>query len=180
MSGPDFDRAARHWQQTWPAGSHFEASPVNAQVLAMVAARLSDMSYADVLQRLWSRMAAEDATALMDHRRGNIAAHCCIHAAATDWLRLGLLLADDGKVGSRQILPAGFLHQVMADSPVHPGYGLGFRITDNPAAGRLLELQAPGRMLLIAPALRQALFWVGSGAPPSELHRLLGAETASP
>ncbi len=179
ISGPDFDRAARHWQQTWPAGSHLETSSGNAQVLAMVAARVSDMPYVSVLeQQLWSQLAAGDAVAMLDHPRGSMAAHCCMRATAADWLRLGLLLADGGSVGSRQLLPAGFLDQLLADSPVHPGYGLGFRITEHPVAGRVLELETAGRVLLVAPALRRALLWIGRGNPPAERYRLLGAETA--
>jgi hypothetical protein len=179
-SGPDFERAARHWEQVWPAGSHFERSPVNPQLLAMVAARESGVRYAELLeQQLWSQLAAADARATLDHPRGNIAAHCCFHAAAADWLRLGLLLADDGRIGSRQLLPAGFVAEMAMDSPVHPGFGLGYRVAKYAAAGRVLVMDTAGRQLLVAPELRQAVLWVGVGPAPAGLHRLLSAETAS-
>jgi hypothetical protein len=179
-SGPDFERAARHWPQRWPAGSHFEVSPANAQLLALVAGRASGMRYAELLEReLWSQFAEGDAVAVLDHPRGNIAAHCCLRAQAVDWLRLGLLLADDGRIGARQLLPAGFTSQLPGESPVHPGYGLGFRIADYPAVGRVLVLESAGRQLLIAPAMRSALLWVGTGSAPAMLHQLLGAEAAS-
>jgi CubicO group peptidase (beta-lactamase class C family) len=179
-SGPDFERAARHWEQTWPAGSHFEPSPVNQQLLALLAARLTRVRYAQLIeQHLWSQLAAADALATLDHPRGNIAAHCCLRAAADDWLRLGLLLADHGRIGSRPLLPAGFVDEIAAESPVHPGYGLGYRVAKYPAAGRVLVLETTGRQLLIAPARRRAVLWVGAGRPPERLHQLLGAETAS-
>lgn len=178
-SGPDFERAALHWRQTWPAGSHFEESPVNHQLLSMKAAQLAGKPYALFLeQALWSQFASGDAVAMRDHLRGSIAAHCCIRASAGDWLRLGLLLADDGRVGSRQLLPAGFVHRMAGDSPVHPGYGLGFRVAETVETGRVLALETQGRLLLVAPALRRALLWVGSGAAPAGLHQLLGAEAA--
>jgi hypothetical protein len=179
-SGPDFERAARHWEQTWPAGSHFEQSPVNPQLLAVLAARQSGIRYAELLeQQLWSQMAATDAVATLDHPRGNIAAHCCLRAAAADWLRLGLLLADGGRIGSRQLLPAGFVDAIAGDSPVHPGHGLGYRVAKYPVAGRVLVLETPGRQLLVAPETRRAVLWVGTGPPPAGLHQLLSAETAS-
>ncbi|MEO8315848.1 MAG: serine hydrolase domain-containing protein [Pseudomonadota bacterium] len=179
-SGPDFERATRRWQQTWPAGSHFEVSPVNPQLLAMLAARLTGVRYADLLeQQLWSQFAAGEALVMLDHPRGNMAAHCCLHASASDWLRLGLLLAADGQIGSRQLLPAGFVEQMTSDSPVHPGYGLGYRVAKFPETGKVLVLETTGRQLLIAPALRRAVLWVGAGPPPAQLHQLLGAETAS-
>lgn len=179
-SGPDFERAARRWEQTWPAGSHFEVSPVNQQLLAMLAARLTGVRYAELLEtQLWSQLAAADAVATLDHPRGNMAAHCCLHAAAEDWLRLGLLLADRGRIGARQLLPAGFIDEMAVDSPVHPGYGLGYRVAKYSAAGRVLVLETTGRQLLAAPATRRAVLWVGTGPPPAQLHQLLGAETAS-
>jgi CubicO group peptidase (beta-lactamase class C family) len=179
-SGPDFERAARHWQQEWPAGSHFELSPVNPQLLALLAARQTGVRYAELReQQLWSQFAAAEAQATLDHPRGNIAAHCCLSAAAADWLRLGLLLADDGRVGSRHLLPAGFIAEMAVDSPVHPGFGLGYRVAKYPAAGRVLVLETAGRQLLVAPELRRAVLWVGVGLPPARLHQLLGAETAS-
>lgn len=180
-SGPDFDRAARRWRQTWPAGSHFEDSPVNAQVLALIASRMQDSSYTAVLERqLWSQFAADDAVVTLDHRRGDMAAHCCMRASAEDWLRLGLLLADDGRVGARRLWAAGFVDEMARDSPVHPGYGFGYRIAELPEIGKTLILDSAGRRLLVAPGLRRALLWIGAGTPPEILHQLLAAETASP
>jgi hypothetical protein len=178
-SGPDFERAARHWRQIWPAGSHFEPSPVNQQLLALMAARLTGVRYAELFeQKLWSQLAAVDAVATLDHPRGNIAAHCCLRATAEDWLRLGLLLADRGRIGPRQLLPPGFVDEMVVDSPVHPGYGLGYRVVKYPAAEGVLLLETTGRQLLIAPASRRAVLWVGTGRPPAQLHRLLSAEAA--
>lgn len=179
-SGPDFDRAARHWKQTWPAGSHFEDSPVNAQLLALIASRLEGIPYAQLLeQKLWSQIAGADAAGMLDHLRGDISAHCCLRATAADWLRLGLLLTDDGRIGAKQLMPKGFVNDMASDSPVHPGYGFGYRIVESHVAGRLLVLETTGRQLLVAPGLRRALLWIGAGLPPAGLHRLLGAETAS-
>jgi hypothetical protein len=178
-SGPDFERAALHWPQDWPAGSHFEDSPVNAQLLALVAGRVSGLRYADVLERaLWSQLASGDAVVMLDHPRGNMAAYCCLKAQAADWLRLGLLLADDGRVGDRQLLPAGFADQLVGQSPVHPGHGLGFRIAEHSTTGRILVLESAGRQLLVAPAKRRALLWVGTGSASAMLHQLLDAEAA--
>ncbi|MEO6367914.1 MAG: serine hydrolase [Steroidobacteraceae bacterium] len=182
-SGPDFERAALHWQPNYPPGSHFEPSPVNAQLLALLAARLDATPYAQLLeQRLWSQFAAGDAVVLLDRPRGDIAAHCCMTAAAADWLRLGLLLASDGRIGARQLLPSGLVAAMTEDSPVHAGFGLGYRLAADSSGGRILILETTGRQLLISPTARRAVLWVGEGAPPA-LHRLLallqaGAVTA--
>ncbi len=172
-SGPDFERAALHWRLSYPPGSHFEPTPVNAQLLAVLAARLAAAPYVQVLEQLlWSQLAANDAVAMLDRPRGHIAAHCCLTATAADWLRLGLLLANDGRIGERQLLPAGFVAGMATESPVHTGYGLGYRLAAVAAGGRILILETTGRQLVISPASRSAILWVGEGAPPA-LNRLL-------
>jgi hypothetical protein len=177
-SGPDFERAALRWKQTWPAGSHFEASPVNQQMLAVLAVRLTDIPYAQLLEQLlWSQMARADAIVLLDHPRGGMAAHCCLRATAGDWLRLGLLLADGGRIGDRQLLPAGFVDEMAMDSPVHPGQGLGYRVAEIPGVGQVFSLGTAGRLLLVAPASRRAVLWVGTGPFPNRLPQLLNAES---
>jgi hypothetical protein len=179
-SGPDFERAALHWRLSYPPGSHFEPSPVNAQLLAVLAARLGAAPYAQVMEQLlWSQLAAGDAVAMLDRPRGEIAAHCCLTAAAADWLRLGLLLANDGRIGVRQLLPPGFVAELAADSPVHTGYGLGYRLAVDAAGGRILILETTGRQLVISPGSRRAVLWVGDGTPPA-LHLLLAAVRARP
>ena len=69
-SGPDFQRAVFRTPLRYPPGSHFAASPANAQLLGLVAGQLTGEGYAAALQRLvWSRLAAQPATGLLDHRR---------------------------------------------------------------------------------------------------------------
>lgn len=173
-SGPDFARAALRWQPVWPPGSHFEESPVNAQLLALVAARLDRVPFGDVLQkRLWSRVAARDALAMLDHRRGEVAAHCCLRASVGDWLRLALLLASDGRNGDTALWPPGFAAQLLRVSPVHEGYGLGFGLLASRPDRQLLVAASEGRELIIAPGSASAVLWIGAGAPPPGLAQLL-------
>lgn len=173
-SGPDFGRAALHTRQVFPPGTHFEVGPANAQLLALMATRVTGIAYADLLQqRLWSQFAAQDAEGVLDHRRGQMAAHCCLRAAAADWLRLGLLLAADGRSGARQVLPAGHVAQLAVASPVHPGYGLGFRLGNSGPGNDTLLLETEGRRLGVAPQAGRAVLWAGKGAPPGWLYELL-------
>jgi len=175
-SGPDFYRAAVHTRLNYPPGSHFEAAPANAQLLALLAERIDHSSYAGILQRrLWSGFAGQPAIGMLDHTRGNLAAHCCLRAAAEDWLRLGLLLAGDGKVGTVRMLPAGYVAQMSGSSPVHPGYGFGYQVQVRPGEKPRLVLQTTGRRLSIAPHTGRAVLWAGRGTPPGWLDSLLAA-----
>jgi hypothetical protein len=176
-AGPDFGRVALRWQPDWPPGSHFEESPVNAQLLSMVAARAAAMPFKELLQeKLWSRMAADDAAAMLDHRDGEAAAHCCLRASAGDWLRLALLIAADGRDG-RVPWPAGFAAQLANASPVHDAYGLGFGITRE-AGRQLLVANSAGREILIDTENGAALLWIGEGLPPYGLASLISGANA--
>jgi CubicO group peptidase (beta-lactamase class C family) len=127
-----------------------------------------------MLERLlWMRVAAQPATALLDRRRGEIAAHCCFTASAGDWLRLGLLLANGGRANDRQVLPGQFVEEIAAASPVNPGQGLGFQVIAGADGQRLLQLAASGRRLIVAPGPGRAMLWVGTGEPPDGLADLL-------
>jgi hypothetical protein len=175
LAGPDFMRAALAVRQQFPAGTTPVASPANAQLLALLAGRLSAQPYADVLESaLWRRFAADQARAVLDHRRGEIAAHCCITATARDWLGAAMLLAQQGHVGMRTVLPPAPLAAIGVDHPVNPGQGLVWRIERRDGVDFLL-LRSTGRLLAAAPVSGKALFWSGEDELPVDVvARLLG------
>jgi CubicO group peptidase (beta-lactamase class C family) len=175
LAGPDFMRAALAVRQEFPAGTTYTPSPANAQLLALLASRLTSRPYADLLESvLWQRAAADVARATLDHPRGEIAAHCCIGASAGDWLRVALLLAQSGRSGPGALLPASALAQISRDHPVNPGQGLVWRV-ERQDDSELLLLESEGRLLAAAPASGRALFWLGEGRlQPGHAARLLG------
>ena len=169
-SGPDFQRAVLRTPLRYPPGSHYAASPANAQLLALVAAQLTGEGYGTALERLvWSRLAAQPATGMLDRRRGEMAAHCCFAASAGDWLRLGLLLANSGRDRDQQILPLDFLGQVETASPVNPGQGLGFQLVEGAQGRRLLQLATTGRRLLLGTGFGLGPFLVGNRGTSSRV-----------
>ncbi len=158
--GPNFDRAALGFPSAYPPGSHFEATPANAQVLGAVIARARGERLVELAEReLWVPLGAGQATVALDRLAGDMAAHCCLVARARDWLRLARLLADDGRVGPRQLWPAGFVADIAAASPVHPGYGLGVVVTRGGGGETLLWAQSAGRLLLAVPEHHLAAVW---------------------
>jgi hypothetical protein len=116
-SGPDFHQAAL---ATLPptaarANAHQAAA---AQLLAQVAAAVGARGFAAVLeQHLWSALAAEDATLVLDRRRGAAAAHCCIEAAASDWLRLGVRLGASAGAGVGPVRVAATQGRMLLSAP---------------------------------------------------------------
>lgn len=79
-----------------------------AQLLAAVAAAIEGARFTSVLQEwLWWETAAGDARVALDSRNGDAAAHCCLLAAAADWLRIGLVLAGAAADEVRIVRTAG-------------------------------------------------------------------------
>lgn len=180
-AGPDFRRAALDIRTAYPPGSHFEAAPVNAQLLAAVAEAVTRESYAAGLQsRIWGRLAAHPAQGLLDRRRGNLSGHCCFTAAAGDWLRVAQFVAGAQPDAAAPQLAPEFIAQMPVSSPVHPGQGLGFEVESSIEAaepGRegsaTLVISSQGRMLAANRAAGRALFWAGGRLTMEARRRLL-------
>jgi hypothetical protein len=107
-SGPDFHRAALAAYGVPALPAPATRPMAAAQLLASVAAAAQGSTFVQALEtQLWSGLATGDATLLLDRRRGNAAAHCCLHARAADWLRLGLRLGAAGSGDLRVVRTDG-------------------------------------------------------------------------
>ncbi|MEO7773994.1 MAG: serine hydrolase [Steroidobacteraceae bacterium] len=172
-SGPDFARAALDFRLVYPAGSHFEPSPANPQLMGLLLERAAGMPFAQYLQtRLWQPLGAGPASAMADRTTGRMALHCCFDASARDWLRVGALLANGGEVatGKRRVrvLPPTWLEQMSTAAAVNPGYGLGLEVARTRSGARLLHLGGSGRDLWIVPEKRLVVLHFRRAAQPPD------------
>jgi CubicO group peptidase (beta-lactamase class C family) len=116
-------------------GALFSYSSAETQVLGLVLSNAVGSKVAEYLrQKLWEPMGAEgDATWIID-AAGQEATYCCLNAVLRDYARLALLLAHDGRLGDKQIIPSEWVREattVPADRPdlsvvwpeAHLGYG---------------------------------------------------------
>jgi CubicO group peptidase (beta-lactamase class C family) len=86
----------------------------DAQLLAQELARATGQPYAQYLSdRLWKRIGAADA---------RVAPECCLLVRQGDLIRLGALLVSDGLYDASQVVPAGWISQLVAARyPLEPG-----------------------------------------------------------
>jgi len=91
-------------------GRVFSYASSETQVLGLVLRAAVGQPLADYLSdRIWKPMGAEaDATWLIDNV-GMESAYCCVNAVLRDYARLGLLLAHDGRLNGRQMIPRPWL-----------------------------------------------------------------------
>lgn len=105
-------------------GKVFAYYNFNPQTLAIVLERATGKRYAQYLsESLWSKLGTRDAYVFLDHDGGLARTYCCLQASAEDWVRVGLLHLNKGKVGDLQVVPEDWMSQVTTPSPANPNYG---------------------------------------------------------
>ncbi|MEQ8509679.1 MAG: serine hydrolase [Rhodospirillaceae bacterium] len=105
-------------------GEEFDYNNFNPQALGILLERATGQRYAEVLsEKLWSKLGTGDAYLWLDREGGMPRTYCCLQATAEDWLRVGLLHLNKGRVGDTRILSESWMQDVVTGSDVGPNYG---------------------------------------------------------
>ncbi len=146
-----------------PAGEKFVYASAETDVLGRVLVAATGQTVADLTQSgLWKPMGAEhDAFWRISSDRQE-QSYGAFNASLRDWGRLGLLLANDGKVGTEQIVPREYLldatdatRQPAAFRPrqATPYFGYGYQFWLMPLAERTFAMQGiHGQTLYVQPS----------------------------
>jgi len=119
-------------------GTDFQYSNANSQLLLTVVERATGKRYAEYLStRIWQRLGASDAALWMDRVGGQPRGFCCLFATARDWLRVGRLILDRGRVGEAQVLPEAWIDAMTAPSPRNPNFGMQVWLGSPPGTERV-------------------------------------------
>ena len=160
------------------AGERFSYSSAETQVLGLVLRGATGQPLADYLsQKVWQPMGAEaDASWLVD-AGGYEAAFIGINATLRDWGRFGMLLANDGAVAGRQVIPAAWVRAATTPSakPFEPGMtglmlGYGYQTWIIGGRDREFVLRGlRGQAVYVAPKSKLVLVQTAAGnvATPS-------------
>ena len=127
MFGTDNRAAAKLFVLATPPGSEFAYQNASTQLAGLALQSAIGGRYADFLSKqLWRPIGASDAALWLDRPGGNPHFFCCLQASASDWLRVGELVRNHGKVGKKQVVAAGWVAAVTAASPINPNFGMNF------------------------------------------------------
>lgn len=103
-------------------GSKSEYRSVDAKYLSMIVTKIEGEPLADVVERrLWDPIGADDgATWSLDREGGIEKGFATLNATPRDFAKLGLLVANGGKVGDQQVIPAAWIDRIT--TPVAEAY----------------------------------------------------------
>lgn len=105
-------------------GTRFAYSNIDSQLAGEALNKAVGGDYAGWLSRqLWAPLGAADASLFMDRSGGSPHYFCCLQARARDWLLVGELIREGGKVGSRQVVPAAWVAEMAKPSALNANFG---------------------------------------------------------
>jgi CubicO group peptidase (beta-lactamase class C family) len=155
-----------------PPGERFVYASAETQVLGLVLRAATGKPLADYLsEKIWQPMGAEaDASWIID-KGGHEVAFIGVNATVRDWARLGLLLANEGMLDGRQIIPAGWVRAATTPSAkqFEPGntgrfFGYGYQTWIVPGPRRQFMLRGlRGQCVVVDPEARLVLVHTAAG-----------------
>jgi len=178
VMGNDFARTALGFELRHEPGGFHNASPVHAQLIAVILERVTGLPYERYIdQRLLRPLDGGRAHLAMDRRAGMPAAHCCWLATAPAMVRFASLLATDGVDRGQRVLPEGWVLEMSRASRVsaESAMQLGRITLDGVAA---LTASDDGNTFWVIPEKHLAILNIvnpeGANAPqlPASLLRL--------
>jgi CubicO group peptidase (beta-lactamase class C family) len=147
-------------------GKLFYYSSADTQVLGLVLRGATGMSVSEYLStRLWQPMGAEDDGSYLVDAAGQEAVYAFLHARLRDFGRLGLLVANDGRAGGKQVVPAAWVRRATETAGPHAQpfvassyFGYGRQVWVFPGSKRRFAfIGVRGQAILVDPELQLVL-----------------------
>jgi CubicO group peptidase (beta-lactamase class C family) len=169
LTGPDVVATALGTPLESPPGHLFEYDNANSQLagiaLNRALKRAGQGDYARYLSKvLWKPLGQSDAVVALDHPGGEAHYFATLRASVRDWMRIGVMIAHDGRFDGRQVLPAAWIREATTADPVNPNYGLQIWIGSPFAPHRRYGPNTPRTAIASQPYLApDMIFFDGSG-----------------
>lgn len=142
-------------------GTRYEYSNANGEIIATIIERATGLRYgAFVSNGLLKPLGAEGGTIWVNRPGGTAHSGCCIQLPGQTWLRLAMLLLQDGVWNGDALLPAGYVTEMQETTALNPHAGLGVWVAGDyiERRGSLNPEIAAGRTYHSEPYLADDLF----------------------
>lgn len=125
----------RDYPATHEPGTRYEYSNANAELIAPIIERATGQRYAEFLGEALLQPIGAPGGQLWVNRPGGMAhSGCCLLLPVDSWLKLGMLLMQDGVWQGQRLLPEGYVAAMRTPTAQNPYAGLGVWV-----AGRYTE-----------------------------------------
>ena len=114
-------------------GTKFSYSSMDTQLLSMVLSKATGMSVSEYMEKkLWSQMDMEfDASWNLDSKKSDTEkGFSNLNARMVDFAKFGKLMMNNGKWGSKQLVPETWLDRCKTGSDLYKGYSYQWWITN--------------------------------------------------
>jgi CubicO group peptidase (beta-lactamase class C family) len=133
---PNHDQVLiKDYPVTNPPGQRYDYSQANGDLVAIVIERATRRRYGEFLStEVFKPIGAYGGSIWINRPQGVAHSGCCMQIPAEDFLRLGVLLLQDGVWNGNRLLPEGFVQEMRTGTPQYPYAGLSVYV-----AGRYIE-----------------------------------------
>lgn len=147
-------------QRIAPPGQRWSYASAETQVLGLVLRAAIKRPVTEYLsERIWQPIGAESEASWVVDGSGQEATFAYFNAVLRDYARLGMLMANGGRVGERQVIPADWLREMtrahFTSTQTGRWFGYGFQtwiFPDNDGSFALLGVR--GQAIYVDPARR--------------------------
>ena len=124
---PDHGRyIVEQYPLTDAPGSIYEYSNATSELVALVIERATGRRYAEFIgTEILTPIGAAGGEVWVNRPGGLAHSGCCTMLPAQSWLRMAILVLQDGKWNGRALLPAGYVAAMKTGTAQNPHYGLG-------------------------------------------------------
>ncbi len=116
-------------------GTRYEYNNAAGDMVAVLIERATGRRYAEFVgTEIWQKIGAMGGTVWVNRPGGMAHAGCCMLAPAENFLRLAIVMLQDGVWEGERILPDGYVKEMITPTPENPYFGLSIWV-----AGRYTE-----------------------------------------
>lgn len=114
------------YPMTHEPGARYEYSNANAELVAPVIERATGKRYSEfVSDALLEPIGAMGGSVWVNREGGTAHSGCCMLLPAQSWLRMALLIMNDGVWEGERLLPEGYVAEMRTGTAQNPYYGMG-------------------------------------------------------
>ncbi|MEM8937081.1 MAG: serine hydrolase domain-containing protein, partial [Pseudomonadota bacterium] len=120
------DVIINHYPLTDPPGERYEYSNATSELVGPLIERATGVEYETFLEeQVLAPLGAQGGSIWMNREGGAAHSGCCVQLPADSWLRLAVLVLNDGVWDGEALLPDGFATEMKTPTALNPHAGMG-------------------------------------------------------